>query len=254
MNHGGFGTDTDAREELRAEISAIMNGEQLGVGHEPRHGTAYVSSWIKALENDPREIRAAAVDAQRISDWLISRERERSVAHEKADHERPEGAGGPTPERELERPRPVPQVGDAPQAEHVSATRVPSRPVQVVDSAAKGGAAGRETPAMSENPKTVRRDVGAAGYRAGAGYGTTVGERQTGDAHRILQGSGSRCRGNRARQQHGIARRPRSRILHDRRWVVGMAWPGFSSLGGEAGFSMAMRVAHGASDDGCRPS
>ena len=43
----------------------MMTGEQLGVGHEPRHGTAYVSSWIKALENDPKEIRPAAVDAQR---------------------------------------------------------------------------------------------------------------------------------------------------------------------------------------------
>ena len=41
----------------------MMTGEQLGVGHEPRHGTAYVSSWIKALENDPKEIRAASVDA-----------------------------------------------------------------------------------------------------------------------------------------------------------------------------------------------
>ena len=58
VNHGGFGTETYAREELRAEIAAMMTGEQLGVGHEPRHGTAYVSSWIKALENDPREIRA----------------------------------------------------------------------------------------------------------------------------------------------------------------------------------------------------
>ena len=46
----------------------MMTGEQLGVGHEPRHGTAYVSSWIKALENDRKETRAAAVDAPRISD------------------------------------------------------------------------------------------------------------------------------------------------------------------------------------------
>ena len=35
------------------EIAAMVTGEQLGVGHEPRHGTAYVSSWIKALENEP---------------------------------------------------------------------------------------------------------------------------------------------------------------------------------------------------------
>jgi len=45
-----------------------MTGKKLGVRHEPRHGTAYVSSWIKALENDPREIRAAAVGVQRMSD------------------------------------------------------------------------------------------------------------------------------------------------------------------------------------------
>ena len=56
VNHGGFGTATYAREELRAEVAAMMTGEQLGVGHEPWHGTAYVSSWIKALENDPKEI------------------------------------------------------------------------------------------------------------------------------------------------------------------------------------------------------
>ena len=57
----------------------MMTGEQFGVGHEPRHGTAYVSSWIEAPENDRKEIRAAAVDAQRISDWLMTRERARSL-------------------------------------------------------------------------------------------------------------------------------------------------------------------------------
>ena len=94
VDHGGFGSEAYAREELRAEIAAMMTGEQLGVGHEPRHGTAYVSSWIKALENDPKEVRAAAVDAQRIADWLLARERERSPGDDKAVHERPaEGAG-----------------------------------------------------------------------------------------------------------------------------------------------------------------
>ena len=32
-------------------------------------------SRVKALQDDPREIRAAAVDAQKSSDWLIARER-----------------------------------------------------------------------------------------------------------------------------------------------------------------------------------
>ena len=89
VNHGGFGSETYAREELRAEISAMMAGEKLGVGHEPRHGTAYVASWVKALENDPREIRAACVDAQRMSDWLVERERERAVEKERPAQEQP---------------------------------------------------------------------------------------------------------------------------------------------------------------------
>ena len=56
VKHEGFGSETYAREELRAEMGAMMAGEQLGVGHEPRHGTAYVGSWIKALQDDPKEI------------------------------------------------------------------------------------------------------------------------------------------------------------------------------------------------------
>ena len=73
--HEGFGSESYAREELRAEMAAMMAGERLGVGHEPRHGTAYVASWVNALANDPREIRHAAVDAQKACDWLCERER-----------------------------------------------------------------------------------------------------------------------------------------------------------------------------------
>ena len=52
-------------------MGAMMAGEQLGVGHEPRHGTAYVGSWIKALQDDPKEIRLASVDAQKAADWMV---------------------------------------------------------------------------------------------------------------------------------------------------------------------------------------
>ena len=139
VDHGGGGSETYAREELRAEIAAMMTGEQLGVGHEPRHGTAYVSSWIKALENDPKEIRAAAVDAQRISDWLLARERERSLGDEQAEHGRPEDGAGRTPERDPERPpRAVPEVGDALQPAPDAGPRDLSRSAQVINSAAVG--------------------------------------------------------------------------------------------------------------------
>ena len=45
----GFGSPEYAREELRAEISAMMTGEQVGVGHDPRRGAAYVENWVKVL-------------------------------------------------------------------------------------------------------------------------------------------------------------------------------------------------------------
>ncbi len=74
---GGFGSPQYAREELRAEIGAMMTGDHLGVGHDPSRGAAYVEGWIQALENDPREIRRAAADAQKISDFVLERHRER---------------------------------------------------------------------------------------------------------------------------------------------------------------------------------
>ena len=140
VNRGGFGSETYAREELRAEIGAMMTGERLGVGHEPRHGTAYVGAWIKVLESDPKEMRAAAVDAQRISDWLIARERGRTLSGDKAEHERTGDAATSSAARE----------------------RAMALPASV-------GTAARGAPAMSEELRTVLRDMGAAGY--GRGFG-----------------------------------------------------------------------------------
>ena len=131
VDHGDFGSETYAREELRAEIAAMMSGEQLGIGHEPRHGTAYVQSWVKALQDDPKEIRAAAVDAQRISDWLLARERERSLTDDQTEHERPDGGepaqrsvGGTREHGDPERsPRLAPEARDQSQAEHDAVRR-----------------------------------------------------------------------------------------------------------------------------------
>ena len=72
----GFGSPEYAREELRAEISAMMTGERVGVGHDPQRGAAYVENWVKVLEEDPREIHRAARDAQRMSDYLTDRAQE----------------------------------------------------------------------------------------------------------------------------------------------------------------------------------
>ena len=78
----GFGSPAYAKEELRAEISAMMTGERVGVGHDPSRGAAYVEGWVAALEEDPREIRRAAADAQKISDFVLARSRERQAERE----------------------------------------------------------------------------------------------------------------------------------------------------------------------------
>ena len=66
----GFGSEAYAREELRAEISAMMSSDRLGVAYEPQHGTAYVKGWVEVLKDDPKEIHRAAAEAGRISDYV----------------------------------------------------------------------------------------------------------------------------------------------------------------------------------------
>ncbi len=56
---GHFGSVEYAREELRAEMSAMMTGERVGVGHDGSRGAAYVQGWLKALEQDPKEMYKA---------------------------------------------------------------------------------------------------------------------------------------------------------------------------------------------------
>ena len=108
MNEG-FGSPAYAKEELRAEISAMMTGERVGVGHDPSRGAAYVEGWIAALEEDPREIRRAAADAQKISDFVLARSRERQAEREPTAVAATR-APAPTPQHTVrpELPLPVP--------------------------------------------------------------------------------------------------------------------------------------------------
>ncbi len=69
-----FGSEGYAREELRAEIASMILGDELGIGHDPGQHVAYVSSWIKALEDDPLEIFCAAADAEKIHNFVLSLE------------------------------------------------------------------------------------------------------------------------------------------------------------------------------------
>ena len=101
----GFGSPAYAKEELRAEISAMMTGDRVGVGHDPSRGAAYVEAWIAALKEDPREIRWAAADAQKISNFVLARSRERQAEREA------------TPVAAASRPGPAPVPGRVVQPE-----------------------------------------------------------------------------------------------------------------------------------------
>ena len=79
----GFGSTLYAREELRAEIAAMMIGDELGIGYSPDQQTSYVDGWLHALEEDPSEIRKASGEALRAATWItdqVTKEDEKAVA------------------------------------------------------------------------------------------------------------------------------------------------------------------------------
>ena len=84
---GDFGSVEYAREELRAEISAMLTGARVGVGHDGSRGATYVQGWLTALEHDPREIDRAAAEAQHMSDYLLRQIRgyEQAIAQKYAE-------------------------------------------------------------------------------------------------------------------------------------------------------------------------
>jgi hypothetical protein len=79
---GPFGSEPYAREELRAEIASWMLGQDTGIPHDPEQHTAYVQSWIKALEQDSFEIQRACRDAEQIKEYVLGLERKKELGQE----------------------------------------------------------------------------------------------------------------------------------------------------------------------------
>lgn len=75
-----FGSEGYAREELRAEIGALFIEADLGIYLEAEHyqdHSNYLASWIKVLRDDTNELFRACSDAEKISQYLMGRYRER---------------------------------------------------------------------------------------------------------------------------------------------------------------------------------
>lgn len=71
---GAFGSDSYAREELRAELGSFFLENDFGIKLENVHfnsHTQYLESWIKALKNDHNELFRACADADRAADRLL---------------------------------------------------------------------------------------------------------------------------------------------------------------------------------------
>jgi antirestriction protein ArdC/phage/plasmid primase-like uncharacterized protein len=79
-----FGSEGYAKEELRAEITSMLLGSSLGIGHDPGQHVAYVASWIKALEEDPLEIFRSAADAEKIQDYVLAFTRQQELQSQEA--------------------------------------------------------------------------------------------------------------------------------------------------------------------------
>ena len=84
-----FGSEGYAKEELRAEIASMILGSELGIGHDPGQHAAYVGSWIKVLEQDPKEIFRAAADAEKIQDYVLALSQQHKVVQEQDNLNQP---------------------------------------------------------------------------------------------------------------------------------------------------------------------
>jgi antirestriction protein ArdC len=76
-----FGSEKYAKEELVAELGAMMLQGKLGIKledtHIDNHG-AYLQSWIKVLKNDFNELFKASIEAEKASELLYNRYLEHS--------------------------------------------------------------------------------------------------------------------------------------------------------------------------------
>ena len=100
-----FGSPEYAREELRAEISSLLMGEEIGIGHEPgRNAAAYVANWVKVLQEQPLEIFRAAAEAEKIRAYITQRTEERHVAQQAGDQAAPASEAQPPRSNQEETP------------------------------------------------------------------------------------------------------------------------------------------------------
>lgn len=71
--HHNFGDQDYSKEELVAELGAAYLCATVGIEQDTlTNSTAYIQSWLGALENDKRMIVYAAAQAQKAADYILN--------------------------------------------------------------------------------------------------------------------------------------------------------------------------------------
>lgn len=76
---GKFGSAEYAEEELRAEIASMFLEQDLGVAASDKHienNSAYIGAWKSKIREDPNVLFKAIADAERMTKFVMSKEKE----------------------------------------------------------------------------------------------------------------------------------------------------------------------------------
>jgi antirestriction protein ArdC len=67
---GAFGSAAYAREELVAELGAVLLGERLEIGSDTANHAAYLGHWCELLRQEPRVLLQVLGDARKAADQI----------------------------------------------------------------------------------------------------------------------------------------------------------------------------------------
>jgi len=70
MGEGGDGGRAYAREELVAELGAVLLGDRLEIGSAMANHAAYLGHWVELLKESPRMLLQVLGDARRAADLI----------------------------------------------------------------------------------------------------------------------------------------------------------------------------------------
>jgi antirestriction protein ArdC len=79
MGAAGDGSRAYAREELVAELGAVLLGDRLEIGSDASNHAAYLAGWVGLLQQSPRVLLQVLSDARRAADLVCPEAEEQTL-------------------------------------------------------------------------------------------------------------------------------------------------------------------------------